>query len=72
MKHELGISNQTTVDWYNFSRELCSCILEKDNEKVGGLSIVVEIDESKFDKRQHHRGHHVEGQWVFSGHRKRQ
>ena len=67
VKHELGISNQTIVDWYNFSREVCSCILEKDNEKVGGPGIVVEIDESKFGKCKYHRGHHVEGQWVFGG-----
>jgi transposase-like protein len=28
---------------------------------------VVQIDESKFGKRKYHRGHHVEGQWVFGG-----
>ena len=27
----------------------------------------MEIDESKFGKRKYHRGHHVEGQWVFGG-----
>ena len=27
----------------------------------------VEIDESKFGKRKYHRGHKVEGQWVFGG-----
>jgi len=27
----------------------------------------VEIDESKFGKRKYHRGHHVEGAWVFGG-----
>lgn len=30
-----------------------------------GESIVVEIDESKFGKRKYHRGHRVEGVWVF-------
>jgi len=27
----------------------------------------VEIDESKFGRRKYHRGHRVEGQWVFGG-----
>jgi len=27
----------------------------------------VEIDESKFGKRKYHRGHRVEGAWVFGG-----
>ena len=67
VKHELGISNQTIVDWYNFSQEVCSCILEKDNEKVGGPGIIVEIDGSKFGKHKYPREHHAEGQWVFGG-----
>ena len=74
VKNELGISNQTIVDWYNFSREVCSCILEKDNEKVGGPGIVVEIDESKLSKRKYHRGHHdiMLKDSGFWGHRKGQ
>ena len=27
----------------------------------------MQIDESKFGKRKYHRGHHVEGQWIFGG-----
>ena len=27
----------------------------------------MQIDESKFEKRKYHRGHDVEGQWVFGG-----
>lgn len=34
---------------------------------IGGPGSIVEIDESKFGKRKHHRGHRVEGQWVFGG-----
>lgn len=37
------------------------------SEKIGGPGIIVEIDESKFGKRKYHRGHPVEGQWVFGG-----
>ena len=67
MKNELGICNQTIVDWYNFCREVCDCILFEDNEKIGGLGKTVEIDESKFGKRKYHKGRKVEGQWVFGG-----
>jgi len=35
--------------------------------KIGGEGKVVQIDESLFGKRKYHRGHHVEGQWVFGG-----
>jgi len=34
---------------------------------LGGIGEVVEIDESKFGRRKSHRGHQVEGQWVFGG-----
>jgi transposase-like protein len=34
---------------------------------IGGPGIVVEIDESKFGKRKHNRGHRVEGVWVVGG-----
>lgn len=34
---------------------------------VGGPGIIVEIDESKIAKRKYHKGHHVEGAWVFGG-----
>ena len=36
-------------------------------ERIGGVGKVVELDESKFGRRKYHRGHHVEGQWVFGG-----
>ena len=39
--------------------------LFENSEKLGGEGKIVQIDESKFGKRKYHRGHHVEGQWVF-------
>lgn len=35
------------------------------NEIIGGEQQIIEIDESKFGKRKYHKGHHVEGVWVF-------
>ncbi|EJW05224.1 hypothetical protein EDEG_00689, partial [Edhazardia aedis USNM 41457] len=37
----------------------------KRNDKIGGNNIVVEIDESKFEKRKYHRGHRLDSVWVF-------
>jgi hypothetical protein len=34
---------------------------------IGGLNIIVEIDETKFGKRKYHRGHRLDGVWVISG-----
>ncbi|XP_061191636.1 uncharacterized protein LOC133199826 [Saccostrea echinata] len=67
VRHELEIACQTIVDWYNFAREVCTCVLEKESEKIGGEGKVVEIDESKFGKRKFHKGRKVEGVWVFGG-----
>ena len=39
----------------------------KESCKLGGPGKVVQIDESKIGKRKYHRGHRVEGQWVFGG-----
>jgi transposase-like protein len=33
--------------------------------KIGGPGIIVEIDESKFGQVKYHRGHRVEGVWIF-------
>ena len=68
VRHEIDIgSSHTTVDWYNFCREICEKIVEKDNKKIGGPGFTVEIDESKFGKRKYHRGRKVDGAWVFGG-----
>ena len=38
---------------------------ESDLNKIGGEGVVVEIDESKFGKRYHHKVLMVGGVWVF-------
>ena len=65
---QLGIgSNKSIVDWYNFCREVCTVVLERESMQIGGQNIIVEIDEAKFGKRKFHRGKHVDGTWVFGG-----
>ena len=62
---ELNIAFHTPVDWDSFCRETCEVTLLKQEDKIGGPGKQVQIDESKFGKRKYHRGHRVEGQWVF-------
>ena len=67
IKRELGSGSSTAVDWESFCREVCEVKLMESSERIGGNGKVVQIDESKFGKRKYHRGHYVEGQWVFGG-----
>ena len=48
-----------------FCRELCEVTLFENRQRLGGPGKVVQTDESKIGKRKYHRGHVVEGQWVF-------
>jgi transposase-like protein len=41
--------------------------VRSESELIGGVGKVVEVDESKFGRRKHHRGRYVKGQWVFGG-----
>ena len=63
--HELGLSSRMGVHWDSFCREVCEVTILKNSEKLRGEGKNVQSDESKFGKRKYHRGHHVEGQWVF-------
>ena len=68
--HELSLSKKTVTEWFIFFREACINAIMEHSEQIGGNGIEVEIDESKFGKRKYHRGHKVEGQWVFGGREK--
>ena len=67
IKKQLHINPNTAVDWDMFCRETCEVTIQQRSEKIGGEGKVVQIDESKVGKRKYHRGHRVEGQWVFGG-----
>nr|XP_022905831.1 uncharacterized protein LOC111417704 [Onthophagus taurus] len=61
------MSLPTASGWASFCKEV---LLDKYllyPEKLGGPGSIVEIDESKFGRRKFHRGHPVEGKWVFGG-----
>ena len=68
MTRELRIGSEyTLVDWYNFIREICVEIIQRDSEQIGGDRKEVEIDESNFGKKKYHRGKRLDGVWVFGG-----
>ena len=67
IRHKLGLATHTGVDWDSFCREVREITLMEESGSIGGEGKVAQIDESKFSKRKYHRGHHVEGQWVFGG-----
>ncbi|KAI9552605.1 hypothetical protein GHT06_020470 [Daphnia sinensis] len=66
MHHNI-IAHGTPIDWYNFNREVAEDIVINNSEKIGGINITVEIDESKFGKRKYNRGKRVDSDWVFGG-----
>lgn len=64
---QYSFSSETLADWRHFYRELLVEYLETNSEKLGGVGVEVEIDESKFGKRKNNRGKNVKGAWVFGG-----
>ena len=67
IRRQLKINPNTAVDWDSFCRETCEVTMLAKSEKIGGKGKTVQFDENKVGKRKYHRGHRVEGQWVFGG-----
>jgi len=55
------------ADWCLFFRQLIGEMVVLTHDGVGGPGIEVQVDESKFGKRKCHRGHRIEGVWIFGG-----
>ena len=66
-KRQANISKPTTVDVFNFFREVCKKHFQQNPVRLGGSQVVVEIDESCFShKPKHHQGRAPQKPvWVF-------
>lgn len=62
-----GVSDKTVTAYLGYYRQLVSSSIDGDDTMIGGDGVTIEVDESKFGKRKHNRGHHVEGVWVIGG-----
>lgn len=67
ISNNLGISTTTATHWGSWCYNVVLNGTMDNKTKLGGPGRTVEIDESKFGRRKYHRGHKVEGQWVFGG-----
>ena len=64
------VSENARVDWNNFCREVCIDKLRRNPIQLEGFYVMgepaeIEIDESHFFKRKHHRGLLRPSRWVF-------
>ncbi|KCZ78639.1 hypothetical protein H311_00327 [Anncaliia algerae PRA109] len=63
----IAIQRESVTAWCSQLRKLLSDSLEYSEIEIGGPDIIVEIDETKLDKRKYNRGHVIEGVWVVEG-----
>lgn len=62
-----GHSSETVGRIFKMLRHYINLDIELNDTKIGGQGIIVQLDECKFGKRKYHRGHRVDGVWVFGG-----
>lgn len=69
VQRELRIgSRKTLIEWYNFAREVCVKIIQRESEIIGGNGVVVEIDETIFRHKKYNKNKKREDDyWVFGG-----
>ncbi|GFU09821.1 mitotic-spindle organizing protein 2A [Trichonephila clavipes] len=51
--NELKLNKNTVIDLFMFCREVCMNAVVNESVKIGGVNVIVEIDESKFGKMKY-------------------
>jgi hypothetical protein len=65
--NQFSFATQTVVDWANYCRELCVIYFDNQNDKIGGVGTIVELDETVIVKRKYDRGRVLKEGWLFGG-----
>ena len=62
-----GKSNNTIRNMNDYFRQAVASTLEEMDTTIGGIGVIVELDETKLGKRKYNRGHRVDGVWILGG-----
>jgi len=62
-----GHSTATITDYIGHFSDLVAHDIRESSCVIGGIGVIVEIDETKLGKRKYHKGHRVDGVWVVVG-----
>ena len=67
VSRRMKVTHNTVCQYYKMFREVCMAdeLVFTSSLRIGGKGVIVEMDESKFGKRKYHRGHRVDGNWVW-------
>jgi len=63
----VGLSDKTITAKCKLFAQAVSEALEPEDDVIGGIDVIVEIDECLTAKPKYHRGHAVHGCWVLGG-----
>ena len=69
MKQAKISSRETICDWKNYIREIYIEYFNMHRSPIGGIGVIVQIDESQICKRKYHRGRVLVNQsfWIVGG-----
>ncbi len=69
---QTGVGEKTVYEWFGWYRDVCSTWLLNNPYKIGGIGVVVQVDESVVAYRKNHVGRVIPQKWVFGGYCKDQ